>query len=113
VRSPLRFGAWHAIEAALAAAPSRPGVLQVRADAVLSLPRGKSAMVFYAATDPAEPLAEWLSGAGQKSLEATVRLGGRYVRFAESADPQRDLARLLAQFEERFGAVPCGNRPET
>jgi hypothetical protein len=105
------FGPWQPLERATATAPAQPGVLQVRGDALFDLPRGKSAMILYAATLPDQPLAEYVAGAAAPALERAAALGARYIRFAPTAAPQQQLARLLANFDERFGALPPAHDP--
>ena len=108
----VRFGSWCALERAAAEAPERPGVLQVRAEALLSFPRGKSAMVLYTATATDEPLAAFVAGRGAPLLARAAALGGRLVRFAEATLPEAELKRLMHQFTERFSAPPPGNAEE-
>jgi hypothetical protein len=108
----VRFGPWSPIEGAREAAPAQPGVLQARSDALLELPRGKSAMILYAASADDEPLADFVQRGGAGPLAAAARLGARWVRFAATARPGEALARLLRQFEERFGAPPRAHQTE-
>jgi hypothetical protein len=103
------FGPWHPLERALAAAPSRPGLLQLRADALLAFPRGKSAMVLYAATKVDETLVEFVEGRGGPRLARAAACGACLVRFAEAALPEVELERLLQRFTDRFGASPPAN----
>jgi hypothetical protein len=105
----VRFGAWLPLERATEAAPPTPGVLQARADTLLAFPRGKSAMVLYAASADEEPLAAFVAGAGAPLLARAAQLGARWVRFAEAPRPGQEAARLLRQFDERFGAQPPAN----
>jgi len=105
----VRFGSWYPIERAAADAPDRPGVLQVRAETLLSFPRGKSAMVLYTATAVDESLMAFVAGRGAALLVRAAAFGGRLVRFAEAALPAAELERLLQQFTERFSAPPPGN----
>ena len=105
----MRFGPWVPIERAAAEAPAQPGVLQARADSLLELPRGKSAMVFYAASPDDGTLADLVHGGGAAGLVVAAQRGARWVRFAITARPAEALARLLRQFEERFGALPVGH----
>jgi phosphoribosylformylglycinamidine cyclo-ligase len=109
----VRFGPWLPIEQAAERAPAVGGVLQARADGLLPLPRGKSAMVFYAATTGDVALGAWVRGPGGAALDRAVQLGARLVRFGETDDPAAALARLLRDFDERFGALPLANRSET
>ena len=86
-------------------------MLQVRGDKLFDLPGGKSAMILYAATQPDQPLDEFVADAARPALERAAGLGARYIRFAPSAHPQQQLARLLANFDERFGALPPAHDP--
>ena len=83
--------------------PRRRGVLQARLAAGLhDYPRGKSAMVYY---DGGDDLA-----AALERLGAVVPPGADVlVRFAECADPARELARKLDEFARRFGSPPAWN----
>jgi hypothetical protein len=109
----VRFGRWVPIEQAPEAALPASGLLQARADDLQDLPRGKSAMVLYAGSaSGGETLQAFVRGGGAALLSAAAELGARWVRFAEASDPQAQLARLLRQFEERFGAPPRANRPQ-
>ena len=106
----MRFSPWHPIAEARARAPRQAGVLQTRGDSLLPLPRGKSAMRLYAASAPEQPLADYLGTEhGHGSLRRAEALGAHLVRFGVAADPPAELARLLRDFGERFGAVPPGN----
>ena len=104
------FGAWQPLDQAGATAPPVPGVLQIRGDALIDLPRGKSAMILYAASQTDEPLDRFVTGPGAALLARAAGEGARYVRFAPAARPQHELLRLLANFDERFGALPPANR---
>jgi hypothetical protein len=106
---PVRFGPWHPIESAASEAPDGPGVLQTRADDLLDYPRGKSAMVLYAHSASEGSLRGYLSGTGTTDLGKAARAGGRWIRFAETSEPEADFERLLDHFVERFGAPPLAN----
>jgi hypothetical protein len=93
----------------VALAPDWSGVLQVRGDALQTLPRGKSAMILYAASAPGETLQSFVRAAGADALDRARGLGASLVRFGESSTPASDLHRLLDQFRERFGAPPPAN----
>ena len=108
----MMFGPWCPLERAVAEAPGRPGVLQVRAETVLSFPRGKSAMVLYTATSVEESLVAFVTGRGATLLARAAACGGRLVRFAEAALPEAEFEQLLQQFTKRFGAPPPGNAQE-
>lgn len=101
----MRFGRWHRLDEAAAAAPAGPGVFQVKvAHGLIDYPTGKSAMIRYgaardlrrAATELARehPGRDWLC---RFSEEMTAR---------EAADPDAIVAELLASFRRRFGAAP-------
>jgi hypothetical protein len=109
----VRFGPWLPLEQAPTAAPSAPGLLQARGDELLQLPRGRSAMVLYAGSaGGGDTLQAFVQAGGAPLLAAAAQQGARWVRFAETSDPPTQLARLLRQFEERFGAPPRANRPQ-
>ena len=100
---------WHPIETAAAAAPDEPGVLQTRADDLLTYPRGRSAMVLYAHSASEGSLRTFCNGTGSADLGRAAGAGARWVRFAETSEPEEDFERLLDHFVERFGAPPIGN----
>jgi hypothetical protein len=77
------FWPWYPLVRTVAEAPGRLGVLQVRAEALLSFPRGKSAMVLYTATAVDEPLVAFVAG-------RSATLCWRLVRFAEAALPEAE-----------------------
>jgi hypothetical protein len=110
------FGAWHPFDveagSAAGAAPDVPGVLQARAQALRAYPRGKSAMVLYAASDPGESLRAFVSGRGVPRLRQGAAAGACWIRFAAAADPARALAGLLGRFADRFGSLPAANEVE-
>ncbi len=112
VKSPaaVTFGPWQPLAAAAQGALPTPGVLQARGDALFDLPRGKSAMVLYAASALAEPLSGFVMGSGAALLERAAGLGAHLIRFAPAADPAAALDRLLGNFAERFGDLPPANR---
>ncbi len=70
---------------------------------------GRSAMVMYACSDPDETLRGFVTGRGARQLERAVSAGARWIRFAEAAQPQDELDRLLKGFVERFGSLPISN----
>lgn len=109
----MHFGAWHPISDAAAAAPEAAGVLQTRAEGVMDYRAGRSAMVLYACTAPDETLRRFVAGRGARELSRAVNAGARWIRFAEAADPQRELERLLEGFVERFGSLPISNAGAT
>jgi hypothetical protein len=104
------FGPWQSLDEAGASAPDSPGVLQARGDGLLLFPRGKSAMILYAASAEDESLAAFVARS-RPLLAQAAALGGRHIRFAVTAQPGAALQRLLDRFAERFGAPPPANRP--
>lgn len=108
----VNFGIWHELGDARSAAPADPGVLQARAPALRPYPTGKSAMIFYGASDADGTLKAYVGeGAGAAALERARTLGASLVRFGATAAPRDELARLLRGFTERFGALPAANDP--
>jgi hypothetical protein len=105
----MRFGAWLPIDTAAAAAPEGPGVLQTRADDLLAYPQGRSAMVFYAHCPSDGSLRGFICGIGATDLVRASAAGARWIRFAETSEPETDFERLLDHFVERFGAPPVAN----
>ena len=96
---PVQFGPWQRLRADLF--PAAPGVLQLRREhGLVEYPRGRSAMILYlAAADlraavadlaAAHPDRPWLCRCNRVPV----------------ADPPAALARLLADFVDRFGAPP-------
>jgi alkanesulfonate monooxygenase SsuD/methylene tetrahydromethanopterin reductase-like flavin-dependent oxidoreductase (luciferase family) len=83
--------------------------LQVRGDDLLVFPRGKSAMILYAASAAGETLHDFVRARGATALERAATLAACWVRFGESPTPEAALARLLDQFCERFGGPPPAN----
>jgi hypothetical protein len=107
----VRFGPWIPLAEAARTAPEHPGVLQARAAELRDLPRGKSAMVLYAASAAGESLRAFVSGRGATELALAAERGALLVRFAATSAPAAELSRLLRLFEERFGAPPPANLP--
>jgi hypothetical protein len=103
------FGPWLPLDGA--AAPDGPGCLQVRAGqgaaGLYDYPRGRSAMVYYGASDErvADALARF-----REQLPPGER-ASLYVRFEGGAAARARCARLLDQFVARFGAAPRLNQP--
>ena len=105
----MHFGEWLPIDTAVAKAPEGPGVLQTRADDLLAYPRGRSAMVLYAHCPSDGSLRGFISGIGADDLLRAAEAGARWIRFAETSEPETDFERLLDHFVERFGAPPVAN----
>ena len=66
-------------------------------------------MILYAASPLGQSLADFVAGGAAALLARARALGARYVRFGPSPTPDVALARLLANFNERFGALPPAN----
>ena len=97
----MKFGPWHPLPAAGDQLPPAPGVLQVRVrEGLVRYPRGKSAMICYAAAADLQALAVTL---------ARTHQGAPWLCRASlgpCADPEAAVARLLADFRGRFGECP-------
>ena len=95
----MNFGPWSRLDAA--SLPAGPGVLQVRREhGLVEYPRGKSAMVHYAAVEDLRAAALALAAANPDAVWL-VRCNREPV-----ADPRAAAERLIAEFSERFGAPP-------
>lgn len=97
----MRFGVWVRLCEAAGVAPGEPGVLQVRREVgLVEYPRGRSAMILYAAADD-------LRGACER-LAAQARGMAWLVRWNRDpvGDPAGTVDRLIAEFVERFGMKP-------
>ena len=105
----VNFGGWLPLVDARASAPESPGVLQARGDALVAYPRGRSAMLLYAASRADETLRGYVGGRGAPAIDRAREAGARYVRFGGAAAPEHERDRLLAQFTARFGASPVVN----
>src|SRR4029079_6879503 len=91
----VHFGAWHPISDAGTAAPEEAGVLQTRAEGVMDYRSGRSAMVLYACSADDETLRGFVAGRGARELDRAISAGARWIRFAPTANPRRELDRLL------------------
>lgn len=81
--------------------PDTPGILQVRQETGLVVyPRGKSAMILYAAADDLRGACERLA-AEHPGAAWLVRCNRDPV-----GDPGVEAERLIADFVARFGAAP-------
>jgi len=105
----VRFGKWHPITEAETTALEEPGVLQTRAEGAMDYRSGCSAMVLYACSDASETLRVYVAGRGARDLDRAISAGARWIRFAPTPDPRRELDRLLESFVERFGSPPISN----
>jgi hypothetical protein len=105
----VHFGPWYSLVDAFELVPDVPGVVQLRAPSILRYPKGQSAMIHYACSPDHEPLSRFMSRQGRDILAHAARHGATLVRYGESEQPARDLARLLGNFTTRFGSPPLGN----
>ena len=74
---------------------------------------GRSAMVLYACSADDETLRGFVAGRGARELDRAISAGARWIRFAPTANPRRELDRLLEGFVERFGSPPISNAGAT
>lgn len=97
----VKFGPWFRLAEASERVPAAPGVLQLRVErGLVRYPRGKSAMIRYVASADVRQVAEAL---------ARAHPGAPWLCRASvgaCADPDAAAARLIAEFEERFGSCP-------
>ncbi|HXT99997.1 MAG TPA: hypothetical protein VN903_03350 [Polyangia bacterium] len=105
----MHFGKWHPISEAGTTALEEPGVLQTRAEGAMDYRSGRSAMVLYACTSADETLRGFVAGRGARDLDRAVSAGARWIRFAPTPEPRRELDRLLERFVELFGSPPISN----
>lgn len=102
----MKFGRWYPLADAAQLAPGAPGVFQVRiAEGLIDYPRGKSAMIHYAAADDvraaatafaaAHPGAPWWC---RHTVEPEALAATTAVALAE---------RLVRDFTTRFGQAPA------
>jgi hypothetical protein len=70
---------------------------------------GRSAMVLYACSEAGETLRVFVAGRGARELDRAISAGARWIRFAPTPNPRRELDRLLEGFVERFGSPPISN----
>ena len=105
----MHFGPWYPLTEAIERAPGVPGVVQMRAEGIFGYSRGKSAMVYYTCSACEESMHEFMVRRGPELLSHAEKHGARLVRFGEAEQPERELARLLENFEGRFGSAPVGN----
>ncbi len=97
----MRFGAWVRLCDAAGVAPVAAGVLQVRREiGLVEYPRGKSAMILYAAADDLRGACVRLA-AQDPGMAWLVRWNRDPV-----GDPAGAVERLIAEFVERFGGAP-------
>ena len=107
---PPSFGRWYPLRDAAAHAPVAPGVLQVRVahGHLLDYPRGKSAMVHYAAAEDVRAAAVALAAAHAAADDEVHADAGWLCRHTEGAvaDPAALVADLVRAFTARFGCAP-------
>ena len=105
----MHFGPWYSLPDAIERAPDVAGVVQLRAAGILAYARGQSAMIYYACSPSDEPLSKFMMRCGRELLSHAENHGACLIRFGETEQPKRELARLLKNFETRFGSPPIGN----
>lgn len=99
----MEFGRWYPLGDAATHAPAGPGVLQVRVrTGLVDYPRGKSAMVHYAATDDVRATAQALAAAHPGADWLCRHL----IDLADPAAAPAIAARLIRDFAARFGRAP-------
>jgi hypothetical protein len=97
----VRFSSWYCAAQISEQAPARPGVFQVRVQALITYPTGRSAMIHYAqAEDLRLAAGEWAAEFGSDDARY------RHLDELGSQTPQQVLDKLLTRFRARFGAVP-------
>ena len=84
-------------------------MLQTRAEGVMDYRSGRSAMLLYACTGADETLRGFVAGRGARELDRAISAGARWIRFAATPEPRREIDRLLEGFVERFGSPPISN----
>ncbi len=101
----MKFGPWYPLADVARRAPDAPGVFQVRvAEGLVDYPRGKSAMIHYAAADDVRAAA-----AAFAARHPEAPWWCRHTIEPESlapADAAALAARLLRDFTARFGVAP-------
>lgn len=105
----MHFGPWHSIDEAVEHAPDGGGIVQLRAEAIYAYARGQSAMVYYTSSAGHASLRALMERNGADIVADARRHGACFIRFGETEQPERELARLLRSFELRFGSLPIGN----
>ncbi|MBK9036923.1 MAG: hypothetical protein IPL61_37670 [Myxococcales bacterium] len=99
----MEFGRWYPLTAAAAHAPPGPGVFQVRVrDGLIDYPRGKSAMVHYAAAPDVRAAARDLAAAHPDADWLCRHL----VDLADPAAAATLATKLVRDFTARFGRAP-------
>jgi hypothetical protein len=66
-------------------------------------------MVLYAHSASDGSLRAFVAGTGAADLGRAAGAGARWIRFAETSEPEEDFERLLDHFVDRFGAPPVAN----
>jgi hypothetical protein len=97
----MQFCPWYPLDGGAAHAPAGPGVFQVRAPELLDYPRGKTAMVHYERAADVRAAVEAFSRAhaGRGWL-------CRHLEDAETGSIDQIFAKLVRDFEDRFGCAP-------
>jgi hypothetical protein len=103
----MKFSAWYELDEAAELAPDEPGVFQVRlTGGLVDYPRGRSAMIRYGAGPSVRAAAAAYAAETEEDAERTGRAVLCRHSLGRVADPAATLAKLLADFRERFGAHP-------
>ncbi len=81
----------------------------MRAESIFKYERGQSAMVYYTCSQDDEPLCDFMTRCGDAFVSHARANGACLIRYGETQNPKRELARLLRNFQDRFGSQPIGN----
>jgi hypothetical protein len=101
----VRFGLWYPLSSAGDHAPAETGILQLRlAKGLIDYPKGKSAMVHYAKVENTRAAALALASAHADSVEGLVCR--HLIEIPEAMELGTFYAKLLGEFERRFGSPP-------
>lgn len=103
----MRFCPWYPLADAGDLAPVGEGVLQIRlATGLVDYPRGKSAMVLYAHAPDLRAAARGFASA-HPGADLLCR---HLIEIPSATDLGAFCAKLRAEFERRFGALPLFER---
>lgn len=101
----MRFGLWYPLSSAGDHAPADPGILQLRlAKGLIDYPKGKSAMVHYAQDKDIRAAALALASAHAATSSGLVCR--HLIEIPEAMELGGFYAKLLGEFERRFGSPP-------
>ena len=92
------------------------GLYEVKIDGrLVDYPGGRSAMVYYGATDAEQPglqalvRRDWLTPEKEAILRQWQEYGRVVFRWAAAENPAPEHERRVRLFRERFGRAPWGN----